>query len=1038
MPDTLTISKTPQLDNSQDYNFLRTEGLKYIEELGSKLWTDYNEHDPGITILEALCYTITELGYRAGMPMQNLLADADGKIPSTQTFFTADNILTQAPLTIDDYRKLLIDIVGVHNAWLFVNDFYVDGKNKTPASEVPIYADCKNDTLTYNETSQQIYLSGLYKVLIDLDNDLQFGDLNNGEVVVLTPAVNAVAPARSFKSGDASLTISFPKWNDDNVNVDALVCNPSTIDVTALPVISNSVNGTWKLDITFSCDVNAVINIIGEITVDLEPASGKLTLADVQSFFTTVFSKQVIYLYILKIQKAKQTIQTAIRVLNENRNLCEDFVSVVTVNDEEIAICCDIDVKPSADIDEVQAKVFYAIEEYFNPTVKFYTLDELISKGNTTDEIFEGPKLTHGFIDTDELEAAQLRTNIYTSDIINLLMDIDGVTAVRNFRMTKYNTDGTPNATLKGKSWCMPVSPWHKPFFSETKSKIIFYKKQITYLPSLNEVRDTLKWLRASGMRNKLNGHALDIPLPDGTFTQLDTYTSIEYLFPLTYGIGKAGLPANVTDERRAQAKQLKAYLMFYDQLLADFFSQLKNAGSLFSVSDSVQTYYAQFLDTIKDIDAVYAVSGSTNLLQQLLQHQDAVVSPANAWQKLYESNETFVDRRNRFLDHLMSRFAESFNDYVLLMYSLNFQTQQVSKITPEELIKDKINFLKDYPQLSYERAKAFNYYPQKNDFTVDTTRLWDTDNVSGLEKKLCRLGGFDDPSATIKSFFRRFLYCINNATIVTTGDTPPKFSFIFTNANGDTITSSVYDGTTAEHDMYKTLMQVVDSFLAETNIGIKQTAGNWQVLVADNDGNILATGNDFTAEADANTSLQLFINEFNAACDDNDGLHLIEHILLRPRVPADSMHPFLLAPVCLDKDCDFCGEQDPYSFRITIVLPYWPAHIRSIAFREYFEDIVRREAPAHTVVKVCWLSNTSMYDFEVAYKNWLTALADYSFNSSTAISKTNFQNANDALVQLLFNLHSEYPLATLHDCAENGDTNSVVLGKTILGSFKN
>src|SRR5207249_4808119 len=145
-----------------------------------------------------------------------------------------------------------------------------------------------------------------------------------------------------------------------------------------------------------------------------------------------------------KIQKSKNIIQTAIRSLNVNRNLCEDFVSVTTVKDEEIAICCDIDVSPDADIEEVQAEVFYAIEEYLNPSIKFYLLNEMIAKGCTTDEIFEGPVLQHGFIDTKELEKAQLRKEIYTSDIINLVMDIKGVLAVKNFRMTKYGSDGKP------------------------------------------------------------------------------------------------------------------------------------------------------------------------------------------------------------------------------------------------------------------------------------------------------------------------------------------------------------------------------------------------------------------------------------------------------------------------------------------------------------------------------------------------------------------------------------------------------------------
>jgi len=111
MDNLKTIQKNPALTSDQDYTFLRSAGLNYIEGLGSKLWTDYNEHDPGITILEALCFAITELGYRTGLPMQDLLTDSNGTISSSQTLYTARNILTQSPLNIDDYRKLLVDIV---------------------------------------------------------------------------------------------------------------------------------------------------------------------------------------------------------------------------------------------------------------------------------------------------------------------------------------------------------------------------------------------------------------------------------------------------------------------------------------------------------------------------------------------------------------------------------------------------------------------------------------------------------------------------------------------------------------------------------------------------------------------------------------------------------------------------------------------------------------------------------------------------------------------------------------------------------------
>ncbi|HVX50655.1 MAG TPA: hypothetical protein VHB48_10885, partial [Chitinophagaceae bacterium] len=787
-------------------------------------------------------------------------------------------------------------------------------------------------------------------------------------------------------------------------------------------------DNNWKLTITYTIGADPVINsIAAEISVDLQPAGTTLGITDVSHFFDAVFTAQVFNLYVLKIQKAQNIVATACRVLNQNRNLCEDFVSIATVKDEEVAICCDIDVIPGKDMEEIQAAVFNAIEEYLNPTVKFYLLAELIDKGYTVDEIFEGPVLQHGFIDTKELEAAQLKNEIYTSDIVNLVMDIDGVLAVKNFRMTKYDSQGKPVTGQTGKSWCMPVSAWHKPVFSETKSKIVFYKNQFPYLPSLAEVRDTMRWLHAAGMRNKLTGHADDIALPNGKYIPLENYTSVQYLFPQTYGIGMAGLPPSATNERRAQARQLKAYLLFYDQLLADFFVQLKNAKALFATDNIKQTYYAQFLDSIKDTDAVYKKNSSNEDRLKLLLQQQNSAGAVNSWQKLYESNEKFLDRRNRFLDHLMARFAESFNDYVMLMYSLDYQTQQETQITPAKVIANKINFLKKYPSISYARATAFNYCPlvysdADNKYVVDTTKLWDADNVSGLEKKAAFLGG-------IENYMRRFLYCISQASIAATADLPPKYQFVFKNSNGDTLTSvTAYFTQQAANDAMPGFLNYV---LAGTDYGIKKNGSGWQINVSDDDGNILALSNLFTKKGLAAAALQLFVKEFNNECD-SAGLHLIEHILLRPR-----NNSFALAPVCLDPACDFCGEQDPYSFRISVVLPYWPQHFRSLAFRSYFEEIVRREAPAHTTVKVCWINNSSMYEFDNAYKGWVTALADYSYTKNDA-NMAVLQVASDALLGVLFSLHSEYPVAALHDCVESKDTNPVMLGKTILGSTKN
>ena len=63
MSNTIYIDKKRQLTTAQNYEVLRTEGQKYIESLSHKLWTDFNAHDPGMTILEVLmlCYNRTGL-----------------------------------------------------------------------------------------------------------------------------------------------------------------------------------------------------------------------------------------------------------------------------------------------------------------------------------------------------------------------------------------------------------------------------------------------------------------------------------------------------------------------------------------------------------------------------------------------------------------------------------------------------------------------------------------------------------------------------------------------------------------------------------------------------------------------------------------------------------------------------------------------------------------------------------------------------------------------------------------------------------------
>ncbi len=98
----LSIPKRPELNPAEDYYRLRRDGIGFIEQMGSARWTDYNTHDPGITILEALCYAITDVAYRTGWDIEDLLAPATASPDPThpfpnQPFFTAREILPVNP-----------------------------------------------------------------------------------------------------------------------------------------------------------------------------------------------------------------------------------------------------------------------------------------------------------------------------------------------------------------------------------------------------------------------------------------------------------------------------------------------------------------------------------------------------------------------------------------------------------------------------------------------------------------------------------------------------------------------------------------------------------------------------------------------------------------------------------------------------------------------------------------------------------------------------------------------------------------------------
>ena len=71
MKDELYINRR-EAENTL-YRQLQEKSLERLQAAAGEVWTDFNPHDPGITISDILNYGLTELDYRLRFPSEDYL-----------------------------------------------------------------------------------------------------------------------------------------------------------------------------------------------------------------------------------------------------------------------------------------------------------------------------------------------------------------------------------------------------------------------------------------------------------------------------------------------------------------------------------------------------------------------------------------------------------------------------------------------------------------------------------------------------------------------------------------------------------------------------------------------------------------------------------------------------------------------------------------------------------------------------------------------------------------------------------------------------
>lgn len=583
----------------------------------------------------------------------------------------------------------------------------------------------------------------------------------------------------------------------------------------------------------------------------------------------------------------KPIVDDAKAVLQGNRNLCEDFIDVVVIPVVDYALCAEIELEPGAESVEIAAQIKYVVGRYLSPPVANDTLEEMLARKHrdgtpyTLPEIFEGPALDHGFIADEELEEGELRTEIRLSDVISLIMDIPGVRAVRDIVIDELGDDGLPAANAPPDKWRLEVPPESRARLGPGQGRLVFYKRGLPVPADMAAVQVRVAELEDAARAKDESKAKEDPQLPLGRFRRTGTYLSFQNHFPALYGLSQAGLDPRATPRRQALALQLKGYLLLFDQVMANYLAQLAEVRDLFSRDPAVKpTYRAQLVTSFRDAAQVYEDGLSRDDLEAKL-----------------ETPAARLARRNRFLDHLLSRVGEDFHHYVSIM-------QSAFGAGPASQIELKCAFLSDCPRLGAERALAYNYT------LTQPADLWDSGNISGLERRLARL-------LDIKVFTRRDL-----------GTDPPP-----------------------------------------------------------------------------------------------EGMYLIENILLRP---GDAADPFL--PVCVDPTCTECVEDDPYSYRLHIVLCAEAGdRFANMDFRRFVEETIRTEVPAHIAPKVCWVKREDMAKLQQAYRPWLSLRA--------GLPTANRAAKIQALIDALYHAKNVYEPADLNVCGADEKHPPFILGRSALGT---
>lgn len=625
-----------------------------------------------------------------------------------------------------------------------------------------------------------------------------------------------------------------------------------------------------------------------------------------------------------------------VRIFNAYRNLCEGLREVRFITRKPLKLTGDIELKAGVNALQVLADIYLEAQHFFMGGVRYRGIEELLAEGRRPDELLDGPELRYWAIDESSLQ--DLPTRYSVAVLFRRLMNLEGVEAVRSLGFTdgeQVYPDIIP-VTDPVNSYTVEIPDNKEKAGVKLWSGGGLMKTDLSVLPSLLYAR----YIRYYGRQNRTENLSELQSFPQGTFRQMYDHNSVQHDFPECYGINNWGVAPGEPELRKAQAKQLKGYMLLYDEVFARGLKELENIPQLMSIEDDLLGEGTVGVDV---------PGGMWDVLTDEQKLKDAG----------YTKNR-FFRQKERMLEVWEGIYGEDSNPGWLKEYDYYEETEV-------ESLGRRFGFLKRIPEWGRSRYKG-----------VDLGNV-DPENVPGIKAYVGSLLGWEmtveKPVVNVfpmynlrlvedDYFYSRPMGLLSHDLVAEDILKPEYMEPVnmpekaYTNADylvlKDKLSLLHYnllfeglfrEGVRPENYHILNIPQYLDRLLVFHHT----QRGEWINL-----------GRFDSQEELEETAgcLRRFLIMLNQK---SESMYVVEHLLLRKANGKGMENP---------------AVPESENFVVTVVFPGWSVRMADLRFRKECEKLVCSRLPAHLNVHFQWRGAVEMWQFERAYYDWRKALA--------------------------------------------------------------